>query len=441
MTEVEVERRVLGVRWWRSLRMPIAAVLAMSVIAVALVYALVADRNTMSDGVSRLRIQAEEQLSAATVVYEFTGTVMGNASLIDTADPESGLPAGVLAAARGNNIATYFDGRRMWAVNAVSDTKVMMVETSAWSLLHERGDLHRSLLLVGLLTLAIAALGGWTAAGSLTGRLRRAARWVDVGATVDPASARLGRDGDEVGELVARIDRLSTTLRDRVRTERAFTADVAHELRTPLTALVSAVELLPDDHRATGLVRQQVRRLRQLVDELLELARADQDQRVVNLQSVDVVAMLAEIAVQLPDLAPDEVIVVNAAQVRAEPQRLERVLVNLLANARRHGAAPVHVRVTEDRVVIHDSGPGFPEELLASGPQRLRALGRSAGSGLGLAIVQTYSQQMNASVSLANADGAEVTLRLRTNDGSGAKDDGTGEATGGSADSVTSSGD
>lgn len=417
MSEVEEKPRELGVRWWRSLRLPIAAVLASSVIAVALVYSLVADHNTMTAGVSRLRVQAEEQLSAASVVYQFTGTVMGDSLLVDRRDPESVIPAVVLGAAGGNNVATYFDGRHMWAASAVSDTKVMAVEVSAWTLLHERRDLHQSLLLVGLLTLGLAALGGWLAAGSLTGRLRRAARWVDVGATVEPASARLGRDGDEVGELVARIDRLSTTLRDRVRSEQAFTADVAHELRTPLTALVSAVELLPDEHRATGLVRQQVKRLRLLVDELLELARADQDHRVIDLQSVDVVAMLAEIAVQLPDLAPDDVQVDHPAPVRAEPQRLERILVNLLANARRHGGAPVSVRIEEDRVVICDSGPGLPAELLASGPQRLRALGRSAGSGLGLVIAQTYSEQMGASLSLANNGGAEVTLRLRTSEG------------------------
>lgn len=405
-------------RWWRSLRVPIAAVLAMSVIAVALVYAIVADHNTMKDGVMRLRFQADEQLNAATVVYEFTGTVVSEARMVERRDTESGVPPLVLNASRGNTVATYFDGHRMWAANAVNDSKVMVVEVSAWSLLHERSDLHRSLLLVGLLTLAIATLGGWVAAGSLTGRLRRAARWVDVGATSDPTSADLGRDGDEVGELVARIDRLSTTLRDRVRTEQAFTADVAHELRTPLTALVSAVELLPDDHRITGLVRQQVGRLRLLVDELLELARAEQDQHAIDMRPVNVVTMLADLALQLPDLAPDDVVVQNPAPVLAESQRLERILVNLLANARRHGAAPVRVTVTEDRVVIHDAGPGFPDELVASGPQRLRALGRSAGSGLGLAIAQTYAEQMGATLSLANADGAEVTLRLSTSDGS-----------------------
>ncbi|HWU33294.1 MAG TPA: hypothetical protein VN108_10485, partial [Marmoricola sp.] len=62
---MSAETHELGVRWWRSLRVPIAAVLAMSAIAVALVYALVADRNTMKDGVMRLRFQADEQLNAA----------------------------------------------------------------------------------------------------------------------------------------------------------------------------------------------------------------------------------------------------------------------------------------------------------------------------------------------------------------------------------------
>jgi signal transduction histidine kinase len=401
-----------GVRWWRSLRFPIAVVVALSAVTVALAFGLVADRNTMSDGVARLRDEAKVQLNAATTTYEFTNTLLSDATLTGGKPPGSA-PLALIRAATGNAIATYFDGTTMWAANAVSDRQVLVTRVPAGALLQERRDLHQSLLYVGLATLVLAGLGGWLVSGTLTGRLRRAARWVEVGAETAPVEADLIREGDEVGELVARIDRLSTTLRDRVRTEQAFTADVAHELRTPLTALVSAAELLSDADPATPLVRHQVGRLRALVDELLELARADQTHQPLELEAVDVMTVLADIAAQMPDLTPDAVVVDGGTTVLAEPQRLERILVNVLANAHLHGARPVNVAVADGRVVIRDSGSGLPDELVSSGPQRLRSMGRTAGAGLGLALAQTFCAQMGGALTFSNAEGAEVTLALQ----------------------------
>ncbi|BBH18601.1 two-component sensor histidine kinase [Nocardioides baekrokdamisoli] len=385
----------------------------LSAVTVALAFAVAADRSTMTEGIARLRSQALDQLSAATATYEFADTLLDNAEVVGATDHPAAIPDGVVTAAAHNAAATYFDGTHMWAANAISDSDVLVVDIPADSLVAQRADLHHSLLLLGLVTSAIAVLGGWAVATSLTARLRRAARWVETGADGGPREADLGRDGDEVGELVAQIDRLSTTLRDRVRSEQAFTADVAHELRTPLTALVSAVELLPREGPEAGLVRRQVARLRVLVDQLLELARADQDQRSPVIEPVDVVALVAEIAAQIPAIAPDELVAPDEARmVLAEPQRLERIIVNLLANAHRHGAQPVSLEVSGGCVTVRDSGRGFPEEMLTAGPRRLHALGRSAGSGLGLALAQTYARQMGATLSLGNESGGVAVLTL-----------------------------
>lgn len=67
-------------------------------------------------------------------------------------------------------------------------------------------------------------------------------------------------------------------------------------------------------------------------------------------------------------------------------RRLERILGNLVANAHRHGAAPVTLTVDGRTLTVTDSGPGYPEYLLTGGPQRFRTEGTNKGHGLGLTI-------------------------------------------------------
>ncbi|MBZ5735890.1 hypothetical protein K8Z61_15455 [Nocardioides sp. TRM66260-LWL] len=409
-----------GVPWWRSLRLPIALAVALSAVCSALVIGYVSDRSAVSEGLTRLRAEAEARLSAAEASYEFTGAVARDATLVaaDAREPSAPvpLPPPLVEAARAapeHRMVTYFSDGRMWAARRLDGGEVLAAEVSADSLARERDHLHRTFLLVGLQLLLVAFLVGWLVAGPITGRLRRAARWVEVGALQQAPEPLRTRRRDEVDELVAGIDALSSTLRDRVRTEQAFTADVAHELRTPLTALVSASSLLPADDAASVLVRQQVERLRLLVDDLLELARADQAAPAVEaLTPLDVPDLLARIVAQLPDLAPDELVVTDPVPVLGEQRRLERVLVNLLANARRHGSAPVRVRIDGERVVVRDAGEGYPPQVLLAGPQRLHAVGRTAGAGLGLALADAYARQIGATLTLANDDGAVATVRL-----------------------------
>lgn len=408
-----------GVPWWRSLRLPIAVVVAMSAVISALLIGYVADRSATSAGLHRLRAETESQLKAADATYEFTGDAVNGAILAEDVTEPAGVPLAVIQSAlraKGRSDVTYFNGTEMWAARAVAPGGVLAVRTSADSLARERDHLHQSFFAVGIAVLVLAFLGGWLVAGPITGRLRSAARWVEVGAFERASGDVAYKWRDEVGELVHAIERLSATLRDRVRTEAAFTADVAHELRTPMTALVSAASLLPEANEPAQLVRRQVGRLRILVDELLELARADNPDATVSVEPVAPESVVESVSRQFPDLGPFSVSVEAPAAVVAERWRLERVVINLLANAQRHGAAPISVTVSGRDVIVRDAGPGFPDELLATGPQRLRGIGRTAGSGLGLAIAEAYCKQIGATLTLSNANGAVATVRLAAAD-------------------------
>ncbi|MEV7547733.1 ATP-binding protein, partial [Streptomyces sp. NPDC089915] len=106
----------------------------------------------------------------------------------------------------------------------------------------------------------------------------------------------------------------------------------------------------------------------------------------------------------------------NAEPVETDPRRVERIVVNLVTNAHRHGAGPVQVAVEGARIVVRDHGPGFPADLLAEGPQRFRtgSAERGRGHGLGLTIALGQAEVLGARLTFANdpGGGAVATLDL-----------------------------
>ncbi|WP_405744283.1 sensor histidine kinase [Streptomyces canus] len=249
----------------------------------------------------------------------------------------------------------------------------------------------------------------------LVRRLRRVAataRRITEG-ELDARTGGPGRSRDEIADIAVAVDHMAGSLERRLRSEQRFTADVAHELRTPLMGLVTSAELLPASE-ATDLVRDRVRVLRTLVEDLLEVSKLDAGAE----QSEPVTVPLGELvedSVRRTGLTV-RVSAAGAGTVRTDPRRLDRILANLVGNAHRHGRPPVTVAVDGATVVVRDHGPGFPSELLAHGPQRFRtgAVERGQGHGLGLTIALGQAQVIRARLEFANAPdgGAMATLRL-----------------------------
>jgi signal transduction histidine kinase len=186
---------------------------------------------------------------------------------------------------------------------------------------------------------------------------------------------------------------------------------VAHELRTPLTGLHAAAELLPPG-RPTELVRDRVAALRTLTEDLLEISRLDAGGERPE-RAAEQLSALAGRVVRASG-APTEVRIVRDARVETDRRRLERVLGNLVANAHRHGRGPVVLTLDGPRVTVRDHGDGYPEYLLAHGPQRFRTEGGAKGHGLGLTIALGQAEVLGARLELANAPdgGAVATLTL-----------------------------
>src|ERR671935_1588988 len=180
-----------------------------------------------------------------------------------------------------------------------------------------------------------------------------------------------------------------------------FVAVASHELRTPATSVYGALttlrarELEPDVRAALEeMAWKESDRMRRLIEQLLDLSRLDA--RSVQVRPGPIVlrrvleqGIEAEKAGDVVlDIDPDLVVVVD-------PLVIERVVSNLLANARSHGRPPVRVSGKERnrhlRIAVEDAGDGVPERLRPRLFERFERGTSGEGTGLGLAISKAYS--------------------------------------------------
>ena len=281
--------------------------------------------------------------------------------------------------------------------------------------------LDRALLIAGCGTVTLMAVVSWFVAQRLSRRLRlsaAAARRIAAGAAPD-ADALASHGRDEVAELGRSVHHMATSLAAQAQAEREFTADVAHELRTPVAGLVAAAELLPQP-RAVEMVQDRAQAMRRLVEDLLEVSRLDAGVERADLDACELPSLVRGIVKRAArQRGVDEVSVTVEGEpriVETDRRRVERVLVNLLANAAKHGKPPIEVVVAGSRIVVRDHGPGYPAELCAEGPRRFRTAApeRGTGHGLGLTIAAGQAEVLGARLDFGAAaeGGAEAVLEL-----------------------------
>ncbi|NUR85902.1 MAG: HAMP domain-containing histidine kinase [Nonomuraea sp.] len=217
---------------------------------------------------------------------------------------------------------------------------------------------------------------------------------------------------------------------------RQFVGDASHELRTPLTSIRGFAEYArqnPDADPAElmGRVEKAAGRMGLLVDDLLLLARMDQ-QRPLTMRPVDMLALAADAVQDARILAADRAIkleVVGGAAliVSGDEVRLRQVVGNLTTNALIHTeqGTPVTIRVGADAktafLEVADSGPGLTPEQVehvferfyrADSARSRRVSGEARGSGLGLAIVRALIEAHGGNVSVTSSIGTGSVFRV-----------------------------
>ncbi|KQT89437.1 hypothetical protein ASG49_16900 [Marmoricola sp. Leaf446] len=338
--------------------------------------------------------------------------------------------------------------RRRWASGLAVAVVLPTLLSAGLVVLDDRLDLATQALLLVLPTVVAALVGGlapavvaavlgsvllaylftppertWEVAGAtnVVGLVVQLAVGLSTAAAVDLA-ARRARQAEE-----AETRRRALAAVDRTRT--ALLAAVGHDLRTPLAAAGASIATLrSDDLRLSDAntaellegAQQSLDRLGALVADLLDVSRLRAGAMAVVLQPVDLEEVCAR---ALDDLAAAATVTLGRAadvpDVRADPGLLERVVVNLVANALRHtpgGRPPRLVARRTDGMVelrVVDHGPGIPaerrEEVFAPF-QRLGDTDPASGIGLGLALSRGLVEAMGGTLLPEDTPGGGLTM-------------------------------
>ncbi len=292
-------------------------------------------------------------------------------------------------------------------------------------------EMNRAIWLGGLAAVAVALALGAGLAYRLTRPLSQL-----TDATQQLAGGQLRQqvpvtDRGELGELAASFNQMAGTLALAEQQRQQLLADVAHELRTPLSVLRAQLEamldgVLPLDADNVGVAHEETLLLGRLVEDLRTLSLAEAGQLPLQVAAVDPATAIAQArAAFAPLFEADGVTLAAEAPealppVAADPQRLQQVLGNLLANALRHApegaikppSVTLNATAIGDQVTftINDSGPGLSPEAQAQVFDRFwrgeKSRTRSAGgSGLGLAICLAIVTAHGGQIAVTSTEG------------------------------------
>ena len=264
---------------------------------------------------------------------------------------------------------------------------------------------------------------------------------------IQTQNERLSRQSEQLAEQARRLQEVDAA-------KSRFFANVSHELRTPLTLILGPVRWLRQGERSPeatdkqlALVEHHAARLQRLVDQLLDLAQLDAGTLRVQARPVNVVAAVRRLAQSFAGWAEEEGLtltfhhdVCSEAEkdvvhppsasdkpVYADPQHLDQIVSNLLANALKYTPAGGHVdvRVIEDDagvcLTVTDTGPGLSAAAQERAFERfVRGEESSAetGAGLGLPLARDLVRLHEGALTLDSApgDGTTVTVTLQRGD-------------------------
>jgi signal transduction histidine kinase len=363
------------------------------------------------------------------IVRRYEAQTGGRVVIVDThgrsiADSHPTVPKETSFASRPE-VAAALRGRTVSGIrsSATLDTKLLYVAvpvasggtvfgavriTYPTSALDHRINRYRlALAAVALIVLAVAAVVGLLLARSIARPLRRledvAAR---VGGGELTARASENDGPSDVRSLAGEFNRTTAKLAALLRSQEQFVADASHELRTPLMALRLRLE-----NGETDAALVEAERLAGLVDELLELARADASGDLADDLSL---GDIVDRRVELWSALAEERDVRLEAQgdgglIRAGEGRVEQVLDNLLSNALDAAPGGSTITVIAERGELHvvDQGLGLTPDQRERAFDRFWRASTEPGSGLGLSIAKR----------LIELDGGTIELRAAVTGG------------------------
>ena len=244
------------------------------------------------------------------------------------------------------------------------------------------------------------------------------------------AESEIARKNEELRHLLDRVREL-----DRLKSD--FFANVSHELRTPLALIHGpAQSILSSGNNLTDLqrhdlavIQRNATTLLKHVNDLLDLSKLDAGRHAVEYARVDLARQVRAGAAHFDALAPQRslsyvITAPDTLQAEVDPDKFDRILLNLLSNAFKFTPAGGRIRccleaIGPDRVLlsVQDSGPGVKPEMRATIFERFRqgqtgTTREFGGTGLGLAIAKDFADLHGGSISVSNAPGSGALFQV-----------------------------
>ncbi len=240
-------------------------------------------------------------------------------------------------------------------------------------------------------------------------------RWLQVN-----AAGVFNGDGKKQGTILVFHD--LTRLKQLERTREEFVANVSHELRTPLSLIKGYTETLLDgakdnpevETKFLQTIQRNSERLQFLIEDLLTISELESGRLKMNLQSVRLRSLVDRVLEDFKTQAESRHVElqneVPELLARADSDRLQQVLGNLIGNAIKYGRSDGHVgvsgRLASGNLVelcVHDDGPGIPPESIERVFERFYRVDKArsreqGGTGLGLSIVKHIVQSHGGKV-------------------------------------------
>lgn len=281
----------------------------------------------------------------------------------------------------------------------------------------------------------LAALGGyWITQKAFrpVSRITEAAAQISSGSDLSKRLELEGAD-DEIDTLAQTFDGMFARLEGAFEAERQFTDDASHELRTPTSVIIAQAERglqqpdMESKQQALQGVLQQAKKMSRLVNQLLQLARADRHQEILNLEVFDLSELTEIVTEEARGLASSKAITVTAAiepelTVKADQTLVMRIWLNLLMNAVKYGRLQGQIWLSlksdgQNAVgTVRDDGIGIRADELPKIWKRFyrintaRSSGADSGTGLGLAMVKWIVESHGGTVNAVSTEGVGSTF-------------------------------
>lgn len=237
------------------------------------------------------------------------------------------------------------------------------------------------------------------------------------------------KGNDEIGELSESFNNMIVALENLEKMRRDFIGNVSHELRTPITTIKGFIEgiidgVIPAENQESylAIVLDETRRMQDLVNDLLSLAKMQAGEEALNMTDFDVNELIRRCVISLQQMLIEKGLELQAdfeterMFVNADINAIRRVIINLLHNSikftNRNGEIRIKTYTDRDKVYIavEDNGRGIPKEDLPNIFERFYKTDKSrsqdrSGVGLGLAIARNIIVSHNETIKAESQEG------------------------------------